>query len=87
LDSMVTKAASRGMEQSFGKNTVFVRDGGSLPIINIFSERLKAPVVLMGLGLSTENLHSPNEHFNLNHFKLGILSSAFFMKEISEISR
>jgi acetylornithine deacetylase/succinyl-diaminopimelate desuccinylase-like protein len=41
----------------------------------------------MGLGLSTENLHSPNEHFNLNHFKLGILSSAFFMKEISEVSR
>lgn len=87
LDSNVTKAASRGMEKAFGKKTVFVRDGGSIPIINLFSKRLKAPVVLMGLGLSTENLHSPNEHFNLNHFKLGILSSAFFMKEVSEVSR
>jgi acetylornithine deacetylase/succinyl-diaminopimelate desuccinylase-like protein len=87
LDSNVTKAASRAMEKAFRKKTVFVRDGGSIPIINIFSKRLKASVVLMGLGLSSENLHSPNEHFNLNHFKLGILSSALFMKELSEDSR
>jgi acetylornithine deacetylase/succinyl-diaminopimelate desuccinylase-like protein len=40
--------------------------------------------VLMGMGLNTENLHSPNEHFNLKHFHLGILSSAYFMDEFSK---
>jgi len=73
------------MEKEFGKKTVFVRDGGSIPVVNIFNKRLKVPVILMGLGLSSENLHSPNEHFNLNHFRLGILSSAFFMNEFAGI--
>jgi len=85
LESNVTKAASRAMEKAFGKKTVFVRDGGSIPVVNIFNKRLKVPVILMGLGLSSENLHSPNEHFNLNHFRLGILSSAFFMNEFAGI--
>lgn len=85
LESVVTKAASKAMEKAFGKKTVFIRDGGSIPVVNIFTKRLNAPVILMGLGLGSENLHSPNEHFNLNHFKLGILSSAFFMNEFAGI--
>ncbi|MEO8399922.1 MAG: peptidase M20, partial [Ignavibacteriaceae bacterium] len=73
--------AAKALEKAFGKKTVFIREGGSIPIVAIFSKRLKAPTVLMGMGLNSENLHSPNEHFNLNHFQLGIISSAYFMKE------
>jgi acetylornithine deacetylase/succinyl-diaminopimelate desuccinylase-like protein len=76
-------AASKAMEKAFGKKTVYVRDGGSIPIVTVFTKKLKAPTVLMGMGLNTENLHSPNEHFNLSHFLLGIISSANFMEEYS----
>ena len=83
LGDRATIAASKAMEKTFGKKTVFIREGGSIPIVSEFSNNLKAPVVLMGLGLNSENLHSPNEHFNLNHFELGIISSANFLKEYS----
>jgi acetylornithine deacetylase/succinyl-diaminopimelate desuccinylase-like protein len=76
-------AASVAMEKAFGKKTVYVRDGGSVPIVTVFTKKLKAPTVLMGMGLNSENLHSPNEHFDLNHFHLGIISSAYFMEEYS----
>lgn len=84
LDNPATIAASKSMEEAFGKKTVFVRDGGSVPIVTSFSKKLKVPVVLMGLGLDSENLHSPNEHFSLNHFNLGILSSALFFEKYSK---
>jgi acetylornithine deacetylase/succinyl-diaminopimelate desuccinylase-like protein len=77
-------AASKAMEKAFGKKTVYVRDGGSIPIVPVFTKKLKAAIVLMGLGLNSENLHSPNEHFDLNHFHLGIISSAYFLKEYSD---
>jgi acetylornithine deacetylase/succinyl-diaminopimelate desuccinylase-like protein len=83
LEDKATIAASNAMAKAFGKKTVFMREGGSVPIVSAFSKKLKAPVVLMGLGLNSENLHSPNEHFNLNHFLLGIISSAYFFKEYS----
>ncbi len=84
LDSPAALAASDAMAKAFGKKTVFIREGGSIPIVNVFANKLKAPVVLMGLGLDSENLHSPNEHFDLNHFKLGIMSSAYFFDEYSK---
>ncbi len=83
LNDKATIAASKAMEKAFGKKTVFIREGGSIPIVTDFSKNLKSPVVLMGLGLNSENLHSPNEHFNLNNFELGIISSAYFLKEYS----
>jgi len=79
-------AAAKAMSRAFGKETVFMREGGSIPIVTEFSKRLKSPVVLMGLGLNSENLHSPNEHFDLNHFELGIISSAYFMRELSDVN-
>lgn len=81
LDSPATIAADKAMAKAFGRKTIYMREGGSVPIVTVFSKKLKAPVVLMGLGLNTENLHSPNEHFNLTHFQLGIMSSAYFIKE------
>lgn len=83
LDNLATIAAAKAMEKAFNKKIVYMREGGSVPIVTVFSKKLNVPVVLMGLGLNSENLHSPNEHFDLNHFRLGILSSAYFMKEFS----
>ena len=84
LDDSATIAAANALSKVFGKKTVFMREGGSIPIVVTFAKKLKASPVLMGMGLDSENLHSPNEHFNLNHFHLGILSSAQFMKEYAE---
>lgn len=84
LNHPSTIAAARAMEKAFGKKTIFVREGGSIPVIATFAKKLKAPAVLMGLGLNSENLHSPNEHFDLNHFMLGIKSSAFFLYDYSK---
>ncbi|NWG29153.1 MAG: dipeptidase [Ignavibacteriaceae bacterium] len=84
LDDKVTLAAATALTKVFGKRTVFMREGGSIPIVVTFAKKLKASPVLMGMGLNTENLHSPNEHFNLNHFQLGILSSAHFLDEYSK---
>ncbi len=84
LEASATIAASKAMARAFGKKTVYMREGGSIPIVNVFTTKLKSPVVLMGLGLDSENLHSPNEHFDLNHFKLGIMSSAYFFDEFSK---
>jgi acetylornithine deacetylase/succinyl-diaminopimelate desuccinylase-like protein len=75
---------ARALAKVFGKKTIFMREGGSIPIVVSFAKKLKAAPVLMGMGLNTENLHSPNEHFNLNHFHLGILSSAYFLDEYSK---
>jgi acetylornithine deacetylase/succinyl-diaminopimelate desuccinylase-like protein len=83
LDNPATVAATKAMEKAFGKKIVYMREGGSVPIVSVFAKKLKAPTVLMGLGLNSENLHSPNEHFNLRHFQLGIISSAYFMQEYS----
>ncbi len=84
LDDKATLSAAKALAKVFGKKTVFMREGGSIPIVVSFAKKLKASPVLMGMGLNTENLHSPNEHFNLNHFHLGILSSAYFLEEYSK---
>ena len=84
LNDKSTIAAAKAMSKAFGKKTVFMREGGSIPIVVVFADKLKAPPVLMGLGLNNENLHSPNEHFDLNHFQLGILSSAYFLDEFAK---
>jgi acetylornithine deacetylase/succinyl-diaminopimelate desuccinylase-like protein len=84
LEDKATIAGAKAMQLAFGKKTVFMREGGSIPIVVEFANRLNASPVLMGLGLNTENLHSPNEHFNLNHFQLGIKSSAYFLDEFAK---
>ncbi|MBE2281256.1 MAG: dipeptidase [Ignavibacteriaceae bacterium] len=84
IDNPVIKAASNAMSKAFGKDTVYTREGGSIPIIASFQRILEAPAVLMGLGLNTENLHSPNEHFDLGNFRLGILCSAYFLQEFGK---
>ena len=84
LDDKAITAASKAVSKAFGKKTVFTREGGSIPIVVDFAKQLNAPVVLMGFGLETDNIHSPNEHFNLKNFELGMLSSVYFFEEFSK---
>ncbi len=84
LEEKAVVAAAKAVSKAFGKETVFTREGGSIPIVVEFVKQLKAPAVLMGLGLDTDNIHSPNEHFSLKSFELGILSSAYFFEEFSK---
>jgi acetylornithine deacetylase/succinyl-diaminopimelate desuccinylase-like protein len=79
------QAAARASAKAFGKKTLYTREGGSIPIVVEFAKQLKAPTILMGLGLDTDNIHSPNEHFSLSSFKKGILASAYFLDEFSKI--
>ena len=63
---------------------MFTREGGSIPIVVDFQKQLNAPVILMGLGLDTDDIHSPNEHFSLKNFERGIFSSAYFFNELAK---
>jgi acetylornithine deacetylase/succinyl-diaminopimelate desuccinylase-like protein len=67
-------AATEAMRTVFGKETVFVRGGGSIPIVGDFIRELGIPTVMMGFGLPDDNLHAPNEKFNLSNFHRGIES-------------
>lgn len=87
LNSNAVIAAARAVSKAFGKKTVFTREGGSIPIVVEFMKQLNAPAVLMGLGLDSDNIHSPNEHFRLDNFEKGLLSSAYFIDEFSNITR
>ncbi len=71
IDAPVMKAAARAYETTWGVPPVFTREGGSIPIVVAFQKQLGVPVVLMGFGLD-DNVHSPNEHFSLEHFYRGI---------------
>ncbi|MCP5064906.1 MAG: dipeptidase [Ignavibacteriae bacterium] len=85
LDAPAIIAASKATSKAFGKKTVYTREGGSIPIVVDFVKQLKAPAILMGLGLDSDNIHSPNEHFSLKSFKLGVLSSAYFFEEFANL--
>jgi acetylornithine deacetylase/succinyl-diaminopimelate desuccinylase-like protein len=84
LNNKAIKSAAKAVSKAFGKETVYTREGGSIPIVVEFAKHLKAPVVLMGLGLETDDIHSPNEHFPIKNFELGILSSIYFLDEYSK---
>lgn len=66
----------------YGTRALFTKDGGSIPIMEAFARVLQAPVVLMGFGLDDENLHAPNEHFNLENFDNGLLTIVEFLKSL-----
>ncbi|MCL6457078.1 MAG: dipeptidase [Gorillibacterium sp.] len=78
---MLQKAAD-AFEQVYGTRPVFTKDGGSIPIVEAFARVLSAPVVLMGFGLPDENLHAPNEHFNLENFDKGLLTIVEFLRKL-----
>jgi acetylornithine deacetylase/succinyl-diaminopimelate desuccinylase-like protein len=82
IDHPAIQAASRAFEKAFGKRPVFVREGGSIPVVATFAELLGLPSVLMGIGLPDENAHAPNEKLDLYNFQTGIVGSAHFFNEM-----
>lgn len=73
------RAATQAMREVFGKDTVFIRSGGSVPIVGQFQDDLGIPTVMMGLGLPDDNLHAPNEKFHIPNFYRGIESIVRFL--------
>ena len=80
-DSPSIRAATRALREVWGQETVFIRSGGSIPIVGDFANHLGLPSVMMGFGLPDDNLHAPNEKFNLRNFELGIESLICFLEE------
>ena len=84
-DNAFVRAATDAMAEVFGKETVFVRGGGSIPIVGDFVRVLGIPAVLMGFGLPDDNLHAPNEKFNLSNFHRGVESIVRFLTRVGHL--
>ncbi|MEX0680690.1 MAG: dipeptidase [Balneolales bacterium] len=78
------KAAAAAFEDVYGKKVLFSREGGSIPIVADFAKTLNATTILMGFGLNSNAIHSPNEHFHLNDFERGMKTSARFFELLSD---
>lgn len=78
------QAASKAMEESFGKKPVPVRSGGSIPIVALFERELSVKSILMGFGLDSDAIHSPNEHFGLFNYYKGIETIPLFYKHFAQ---
>ncbi|HEX5235626.1 MAG TPA: dipeptidase [Silvibacterium sp.] len=78
------QAATRALKQVWKKDTVFIRSGGSIPIVGEFERHLRIPSVMMGFGLPDDNLHAPNEKFHIANFHRGIESLIAFFEELGK---
>ena len=87
IDSIGYEAASKAYETTFNKKPIPVRSGGSIPIIAMFEKELGLKSVLMGFGLDSDAIHSPNEHFGLFNFYKGIETIPYFFKNFTEMSK
>ncbi len=87
LDSPYIEAAARAIEHGFGRSPVYIREGGSIPVVTQFHERLKADTLLLGWGQNDDNTHSPNEKFSLADFHRGIRASAHLWAELAKVER
>ena len=85
LDSPYLEAAAEAIEIGFGKRPVFIREGGSIPIVNTFAASLDADVLLLGWGQNDDNLHAPNEKFSLADFHRGIRASAALWTALAKL--
>ncbi|MFI4876841.1 MAG: dipeptidase [Blastopirellula sp. JB062] len=86
LDSPYMSAAAGAIEKGFGRPPVFIREGGSIPIVTNFVEQFGVDVLLLGWGLNDDNMHSPNEKFCLADFHRGIKASAALWQLLSKIT-
>jgi acetylornithine deacetylase/succinyl-diaminopimelate desuccinylase-like protein len=84
IDSKAYQAAAKAIETTFGKKPIPVRGGGSIPICSILEKELGVKIVFMGFGLDSDNLHSPNEKFDLVNFYKGIETIPYFHKYFAE---
>ena len=81
VDNPYIQAATRALREVWGRETVFIRSGGSIPIVGDFARYLGLPSVMMGFGLPDDSIHAPNEKFHLKNFELGIESLIRFLEE------
>jgi len=86
-DSVAYKAASMAMETPFGKKPIPVRGGGSIPIVALFEQELGLKSVLMGFGLDSDAIHSPNEHYGIFNYMKGIETIPHFFKNFADLSK
>jgi acetylornithine deacetylase/succinyl-diaminopimelate desuccinylase-like protein len=86
-DSVAFKAASKAMETTFGKKPIPTRGGGSIPIVALFEKELGLKSVLMGFGLDSDLIHSPNEHYGIFNFLKGIETIPHFFAEYAAMSK
>ncbi|MNJ82973.1 Succinyl-diaminopimelate desuccinylase [compost metagenome] len=84
IDSIAYKSAAKAYEQTFGKTPIPVRSGGSIPIIALFEKELGLKTVMMGFGLDSDAIHSPNEHYGLFNFYKGIETIPYFFHYFNE---
>jgi acetylornithine deacetylase/succinyl-diaminopimelate desuccinylase-like protein len=86
-DSIAYQAAEKAIEATFGKKPIPTRGGGSIPIVALFEDALEVKSVLMGFGLDNDNLHSPNEKYDLFNYYKGIETIPYFHQYFAEMSR
>ena len=87
IDSLGYKAASKAYEETFEKTPIPQRSGGSIPIVSLFEKELKSKTILMGFGLNSDAIHSPNEHFGIWNYLKGIETIPWFYKYFTELSK
>ncbi|MGB8704572.1 MAG: dipeptidase [Gillisia sp.] len=80
IDTMEYQAANDAYREAFGKDPIPQRSGGSIPIVSLFEKEMKSKTILMGFGLDTDAIHSPNEHFGIWNFLKGIETIPLFFK-------
>jgi acetylornithine deacetylase/succinyl-diaminopimelate desuccinylase-like protein len=81
----VMRAAAHAYRRGFGAAPVFLRSGGSIPVVNLFQERLGIPTALMGFALPDSRIHAPNERFFLPNFERGIATCLAFLEEMAAV--
>jgi acetylornithine deacetylase/succinyl-diaminopimelate desuccinylase-like protein len=79
-DNPAIQVAARAFSEILGKPTVFIRSGGSIPIVGDFATHLGIPTILMGFGLPDDGLHSPNEKYKISNYYTGIMTIAHFLE-------
>ena len=87
IDNIAYQAASKAYETTFGKTPIPQRSGGSIPIVSLFEDELKSKTILMGFGLDSDAIHSPNEHFGIFNYLKGIETIPYFYKYFTELSK
>ncbi|HZW63402.1 MAG TPA: dipeptidase [Flavobacteriaceae bacterium] len=85
IDSVGYRAASEAYKQTFGKTPIPQRSGGSIPIVALFEQELKSKTILMGFGLDSDAIHSPNEHFGVWNYLKGIETIPWFYNFFNEL--
>ncbi len=85
IDNVAYQAAEKAYEQTFGKTPIPQRSGGSIPIVALFEKELKSKTILMGFGLDSDAIHSPNEHFGVWNYLKGIETIPYFYQYFTEM--